>query len=167
MLSRTVHGVALLFGFISLGVLGGCGSDSGGRTDTQALTENDFAERSSVFAAPDRGIIVDFLEPTGTETPEIDTGDVGVDVIRYRYTRPTRNTFCWEDDNQGADDYMTLVDSGGAEVLTAEVNGDCVTGVFEEGEYEMRLYHGEGAEEILPIFIEAEADTDGVIPGLI
>jgi len=45
-------GFLLLLGFISLGSIGGCGNNDG--DDTQALTENDFANDPSLSADPEK-----------------------------------------------------------------------------------------------------------------
>ncbi len=147
-------GFVLLFGFISLGAIGGCNNNGGDTNNKQALTENDFSEDASLSARPGGGVVVDFLEPPGGEKPERDTGDVGTDIVPYRYNQTTEHTFCWEDDDPGAAHFMTLVDSDGEEVLTIEVNGDCVTQVIEKGNYEMRLHHDGVSEETLAIFIQ-------------
>ncbi len=147
-------GFVLLFGFISLGAIGGCSNNGGNNNDTQALTENDFSENSLLFAGPVGGVIVDFLEPPGGEKPEKDTGAVGTDVVPYRYNETVENTFCWEDDDPGAAHFMTLVDSAEEEVLMLEVNGNCVTQVIEKGNYEMRLHHDGMSEDTLAIFIQ-------------
>lgn len=147
-------GFVLLFGFISLGAIGGCSNNGGDNNNTQALTENDFSEDSSISAKADGGVVVNFLEPPGSAKPESDTGEVGIDVIPYRYNKTTENTFCWEDDDLSAAHFMTLVDSGEEEVLMLEVNRDCVTQVIERGNYEMRLHHDGMSEDTLAIFIQ-------------
>ena len=65
---------------ISLGLIGGC-SDGGGGNDSQALTENDFAEDSGLTADLEEVVVVTFLEAPNSEPPENDTGQVGVDEI--------------------------------------------------------------------------------------
>lgn len=50
-----------------------------------ALTANDFPENQSKIAKADRGIVVDFLEPPGSEKPVKDTGGVGIYVSPYKY----------------------------------------------------------------------------------
>ena len=72
----------------------------------------------------------------------MDTGELGMDVIPYKYTETLSNTFCWEDEDQSAEHFITLVDGNGLEVLMIEANGDCVTEVIEEGDYEMRIWKG-------------------------
>lgn len=154
-------GFVLLIGLISLGAIGGCNNNSGGQDATQALTENDFDNESSLRADPEEGVIVSFLEPTDSEKPDRDTGDVGMDIIPYRYTQTLGNTFCWEDDNLDAGHFMILVDSEGVEVLRVEVNGECVTEVIEQGDYEMQIIHDEGTDDTLPVFIEVTDVIDG------
>jgi len=89
----------------------GCGSDGGGGSsqDTQALTENDFAEDPSIVAEPTGGVVVTFLEPPDSEEPENDTGEIGVDIIPYTYKRTLNHTFCWEDDDPDAEHFMVLL----------------------------------------------------------
>ena len=85
-------GFVLLLGFISLGAIGGCNTNNGGdgsSQDTQALTEDDFANDPNLFANPEAGVVVIFLEPA--EAPEADntTGALGIDVIPHKiYSGP-------------------------------------------------------------------------------
>jgi uncharacterized protein YjbI with pentapeptide repeats/predicted small secreted protein len=152
----------------------GCNDDGGGGSSqgTQALTENDFANDPSLRADPEKGVIVDFLEPPDADIPQNDTGDVGNDTIPLRYTRTVEDTFCWEDDNSEAMDYMVLSDGEGNEVLRVDVNGDCVTDTIEAGDYVMTLYHDESMGDTLPVFIIPNPDnnqqareTDGLFNG--
>ncbi len=152
-------GFVLLFGFVSLGAIGGC-NNNGGQNGTRALTENDFSEDSSLFAEADEEIIVDFLEPSNADKPEMDTGETGIDVIPYTYTETLSNTFCWEDEDLGAEHFMTLVDSEGAEVLMVEANGVCATALIEEGDYEIRIHHDGRSEDSLAIFIVAKDNNE-------
>ncbi len=152
-------GFLLLLGFISLGAIGGC-NNSGNQNNAQVLTENDFSDDSSIFAEGDDGIVVDFLESSVTERPERDTGEIGIDIIPYKYDQTLSNTFCWEDEDQGAEHFMTLVNSEGTEVLMVEANGECVTVVIQEGDYEMRIHHDGRSEDSLAIFILAENNED-------
>ncbi len=154
-------GIVLLLGFISLGAIGGC-SNNGDQGGTQTLTENDFSEDSSILADADDGIVVDFLESPAAEKPEQDTDEAGIDVIPYTYDQTFENTFCWEDEDQGAEHFMILADSDGLEVLMVEANGDCVTAVIEEGDYEMRLHHDGRSEDPLAIFIQPTDDPEGL-----
>lgn len=148
---------------MSVGAIGGCGGSGGGQDDAQTLTENDFSEDSSRSAAPDQRIIVDFLEAPDAEMPASDTGDAGTDVIPYKYARETSNTVCWEDDDPRAENYLTLVDGGGNEVLRVTANGGCVTKVIVPGDYEMRIFHDGLSNDTVPVFIAA-TDTDGQEP---
>jgi hypothetical protein len=123
-------------------------------------------------ADPEKGVIVDFLEPLDADTPQNDTGDVGTDTIPIRYTRTVEDTFCWKDDNSEAMDYMVLLDSQGEEVLRVDVNGDCVTKRIVTGEYVMDLHHDGSTGDPLPIFIIPNPDqnqqamkTDGLYNG--
>ncbi len=54
-------GFLLLFGFISLGAIGGCNNNSGEQDGTRALTESDFVDDPSLFANPQEGVVVVFL----------------------------------------------------------------------------------------------------------
>jgi len=146
-------GFVLLFGFISLGAIGGCNNNGGGQDGTQALTENDFFNDPNLSANPKKGIVVVFLEPA--EAPEEDnlTGVLGVDVIPYSYTRTLNHTICWEDDNVDSKHFMILQNSDGEEVLRALANGGCVTEVIEAGDYGMILTHGEHVAKIDPVFL--------------
>ena len=153
-----VKSVLLLsfLGIISLGLIGGC-SDGGGGNDPQALTENDFAEDSSLRAELDEGVVVTFLESPGSEE-ENDTGTPGVDVIPVIYEETTEQTFCWEDDNAQAMHFMELRDLEGNRILTVDGTGDCVTQVIEAGEYVVSIYHDESAGEALPIFLITDTE---------
>ena len=168
--SYIVKSVLLLsfLGIISLGLIGGC-SDGGGGNDPQALTENDFAEDSSLRAELDEGVVVTFLESPGSEE-ENDTGTPGVDVIPVIYEETTEQTFCWEDDNAQAMHFMELRDLEGNLILTVDVNGDCVTQVIEAGEYVINIFHDESTGDTLPIFLipnpeesEQARESDGII----
>jgi hypothetical protein len=148
-------GLVLLLGFISLGAVGGCSNNDGGQDSSRAITENDFAEDSSLSALAGGGVVVHFLEPPGdSQTAQRDTGGTGDDVIPIRYNQTSEHTLCWEDDNEEASHFMTLVDSVGQEVLSVGANGDCVTQIIERGNYEMRLHH-DGTH---PIFIQPVSD---------
>lgn len=153
-------GVLLLLGFVSIGAIGGCSNNDGSQGSTRALTENDFSEDPSLSAKADRGIAVTFLEHPDSEKPERDTDGVGIDIIPYKYKRALGNTFCWEYEDEGAEHFMTLVDSNAVEVLMVEANGDCVTEVIEEGDYEMRIHHDGRTEDSIGVFIQVTKDTD-------
>jgi len=161
-------GFILLLGFISLGAIGGCGNNGG--DDTQALTENDFAEDPSIVADPTGGVVVIFLEPPDSEEPENDTGEIGVDIIPYTYKSTLEHTFCWEDDDPDAEHFMVLEDSDGNEIFILDVNGECITVVLEAGDYVMIIHHDGRIETTHPIFIipsqengvQADTSTDGL-----
>jgi uncharacterized protein YjbI with pentapeptide repeats len=118
------------------------------------LTENDLSADASLVADPERGVVVDFLESPTAPTPDQDTAGVGVDVIPYAYTRTANNTFCWDDADPEAAHFMTLIDSGGAEILRLQANGACVTAGIEPGQYTLRIVHDDRSAETLPVFIE-------------
>jgi len=133
----------------------GCDDDGGGSSqDSRALTERDFFYNPKLFANPEEGVVVVFLEPG--DAPEADnlTGELGFDVIPYKYTQTLNNTYCFEDDNDESTHFMILLNSDGEEVLRAPANGDCVTEVIEPGDYQMVLTHGEHVDEIEPIFLK-------------
>ena len=96
--------LSLLAVIIILATATGC--DSGNGSNHQVLTENDFANDHSLRADPDKGVIVDFLESPGSDTPRYDTGPVGIDEIPLIYTKTETHTFCWKDDNSDAMDYI-------------------------------------------------------------
>jgi len=146
-------GFVLLFGFISLGAIGGCGNNGGEQDGTQALTERDFFNNLNLFANPEDGVVAVFLESVEALEAVNLTGDLGFDVIPYRYTRTLNHTFCFEDDNDDSVHSMILLNSDGEEVLMAQANGDCVTEVIEAGDYEVVLNHGEHVNEQETVFL--------------
>ncbi len=118
----------------------------------------------------EEGIVVKFLEPPSSPTPENDTGEGGVDEIPVRYPETVEQTFCWEDDNTQAMHFMELIDSQENEVLRVEVNGQCVTEIIERGNYVMSIHHDGMTETTFPVFIIPDQDdiqqakeTDGLI----
>ena len=153
-------GFILLLGFISLGVIGGCGNNGG--DGTGALTENDFANDPGLTADPEKHLIVKFLEHPDSEETENDTGEVGNDVIPYTYTRTINHTFCFEDENDDSEHFMILLNSDGEEVLRVLANGDCITEVIEAGEYEMVLTHGGHVEETETIFLIPDPEDEQI-----
>ena len=157
-------GFVLLFGFISLGAIGGCNNNGGGGSsqDARALTERDFFNNPDLFANPDKGVVVAFLEPE--DAPEADnlTGELGFDVVPYKYTRTLNHTYCFEDDNDESAHFMSLLNSDGEEVLRAQANGDCVAEVIEAGDYEMHVQHGGHVDKIEAVFIQPQEEEDGL-----
>jgi len=143
----------LLLGFISLGAIGGCNNNGGGQDGSPALTENDFANDPTLLDDPERGIVVDFLEPPDSVEPENDTAEVGIDEIPVSYRQTLEQTICWEDDDEEAMHFMELKDTEGNEVLRVDVNGECVTKVIEAGNYLMTIHHDGRMETTHPIFI--------------
>jgi len=137
----------------------GCGSDGGGGSsqDTQALTENDFANDPSLRADPEGGVIVQFLEPPDSEKPENDTGEIGVDVIPMTYKRDLNHTYCWDDDDEDSEHFMILLDSNDVEILRLGANEDCVTAFVDAGSYTMIIHHDARIETIHTIFIVPES----------
>jgi hypothetical protein len=92
-------GFVLLFGFISLGAIGGCNNNNGGGQGstgaTTALTENDFGTDPGLVADPENNLIVKFLEHPNSEETAPDTGEAGNDVIPLTYTRTLEHTYCY------------------------------------------------------------------------
>ncbi len=163
-------GLVLLFGFISLGAIGGCSNNGSGQVGTRALTENGFANDESLRGDPQGGVIVTFLEHPDSEIPENDTNGVGTDEIPIKYNQTLEHTICWEDEDADAMHFMELKDSEGNEVLRVDVNGDCVTEIIEEGNYIMTYHHDGRIETSHPIFIipdpeklQQARETDGLI----
>ena len=148
-------GIVLLLVFVSLGAIAGCNNNGNGgeQGSTQALIENDFANDPELFANPEKGVVVSFLESETASESENITGRLGFDLIPFRYTQTVNHTFCFEDDNDASAHLMVLQDSDGQEVLRASANGGCVTGVLEAGDYEVVLVHGEHVEGIEPVFL--------------
>ena len=143
----------LLFGFIFLGAIGGCNNNGGGQDGTRALTENDFANDTTLRANPEKHLVVKFLEHPDSKKPENDTGEVGYDTIPYTYTRTLEHIFCWEDDDAEAGHFMELDDALGNEILRIDANGECVTELIEAGDYLMHIHHDGKEENARPIFI--------------
>jgi len=148
---KSVLIISFLF-VMSLGLIGGC-SDDNNSINAAALTENDFAENSSLKADLEDGVIVTFLESPVSEEVENDTGEVGEDKIPVTFEEITEQTFCWEDEDPDAMHFMELRDSEGNLILTVEVNGDCVTQVIEAGDYSLSIHHDGSNEDSLPIFL--------------
>lgn len=146
-------GLVLLFGFISLGAIGGCSNNNGAQGGTRALTEKDFASDEALRANPEKDFLVDFLEHPDSEVDENDTGEAGDDVIPLRYANTLEHTFCWEDDDGNAGHFMELHDSEGVEILRLDVNGECATEVIEAGNYVMTIHHDGTTEALRPVFI--------------
>ncbi len=167
-------GFVLLFGFISLGAIGGCSDNNGGGQGstgaTTALTENDLVNDPSLRADLERHLIVHFLEHPETLELGKDTGEVGIDEIPVTYQETVEQRFCWEDDDTDAMHFMELVDSEGSEILRVDVNGECVTEIVEAGDYVMTIYHDGRNETTHAIFMIPNPDdtqqareTDGLI----
>lgn len=145
--------IFIVFAFVSC-------NDDNQTVNKQALTENDFFNDPNLRANPEEGVLITFLENPMSESEENDTGQIGEDIIPITYANTTNQTFCWEDDDQEAEHFMTLIDIEGIEVLSVVVNGDCVTQTIEAGDYEIHLNHDGRIEDTLPIFlINQEVDV--------
>jgi hypothetical protein len=164
-------GFVLLFGFISLGAIGGCSNNNGGgQNGTTTLTEHDFGANPGLIADPEKHLIVKFLEHPDSEGHENDTGEVGNDVFPLTYKRTLEHTYCWEDDEEGAGHFMELDDSEGNEILRIDVNGECVTEIIEAGDYVITIHHDRRIETTHSVFIipmtennQQSRETDGLI----
>jgi hypothetical protein len=135
--------------------------DNSARQPGTALTENDFVKHPSLFAVPEAGVAVTFLENPNSISELGDTGTVGMDIIPFKYTSGMNQTFCWQDDNKESRHFMTLLDSSGNEVLRVEANGDCVTQFINQGNYEMRIQHDDSTDEVsATVFSIPEGNAD-------
>jgi len=169
-MNRAIKSLNFLAVIILIAVILGCNSDGGGQGATQALTENAFANDPTLRADPEKHLIVHFLEHPDSEKPENDTGEVGSDIIPYRYKEDLNHTYCFEDDNDDAEHFAILFDSDGNEVLRVEANGECVTEFIPKGVYFLEITHDGKIEETLPLFAipqqngeQAATSTDGLI----
>ncbi len=139
-------------------------AQNGGDTARQpgtTLTENDFVKDPTLFAIPDAGVAVTFLENPDSISGPDDTGTIGMDMIPFKYASGMNQTFCWQDDNKESRHFMTLVDSSGTEVLRVEANGDCVTQFINQGNYEMRIQHDDSTDEVsATVFSIPEENAD-------
>jgi hypothetical protein len=152
-------GFVLLFGFISLGAIGGCNNNGGGQDGTPVHTEHDFGQDEGLRADPENHTIVKFLEHPDHDEHENDTGEVGYDVIPHTYKRTVDHTFCWEDEDDSADHFMLIIDEQGNEIVRLHA-GDCVTETILEGDYDMELHHDGIIDRNYPIFIRHGHDED-------
>lgn len=150
-----------LFGFMSLGAIGGCSdNNNGGQNGAQALTENDFVNDITLSANPEKHLVVKFLEHPDAEGTENDTGEVGNDVLPLTYKRTLEHTFCWEDDDPGAGHFMELDDDEGNLIFRLDVNGDCLTEIIEAGDYIMTIHHDGRILTTHTIFIIPDTDNN-------
>ena len=150
----------LLLGFISLGAIGGCSSNDNAQSDTQVLTEEDFATNDKLRANLKNQTVVKYLEPPESEGHDNDTGEVGYDIVPLRYNSTAEHTYCWEDEDEGAGHYMELDDSEGNEIFRLDVNGECITVLLEAGNYVMIIYHDAQEEKTHTVFIREIDDDD-------
>lgn len=134
----------------------GC-DDNDNRSSQTVLTENNFADDSSLSADPETHIVIKFLEHPNSGDQESDTGETGNDVVPLNYKRTLNHTYCWDDDDQDAEHFMTIVDSEGVEILRLGANEECETVLIERGSYTMTIHHDGRIEETHPIFIVPES----------
>ena len=130
--------------------------------NSNALTENDFANDDSLRANPELDVIISFLEHPDSEIQETDTDILGKDIIPIIYAQTLDHTFCWEDEDNDAMHFMELVDDEGNEVLRIDANGECVNEIIQAGDYEMIIHHDGRMERSFPIFIIP--DSEELIP---
>ena len=150
---------ALIFGFISLGAIGGCSNNNGGEQNgTKTLTENDFGMDPSLVADPEKNLIVKFLEHQDSERHKNDTGEVGNDVFPITYKRTLEHTFCWEDNDSEAMHFMELENADGTLIFRLNANGDCITEIIEAGDYVMTIHHDGRILTTHPVFIIPNPD---------
>jgi len=152
----------LLFGFISLGAIGGCSNNGEGQDNTRALTENDFAADASITVDPEKGHFVTFLEHPESDDPDRDTGDIGTDIFTFEFNRTVTYSPCWDDENEEAAHTMVLLDSEGSEMLRVEANGECPSEIIPAGVYEAVLTHDGQTPDLLPIFGRPRLDNVAV-----
>jgi len=93
-----------------------------------------------------------FLEHPGAGDQDNQTGEIGVDIIRYRYQSDADATFCFEDEDPGASHLAILFDSEDNEVMRVQANGECATEFIRAGKYFLEIVHDGLAQDILPIF---------------
>ena len=128
-----------------------------------ALSEQNFVDDKSLRANPEENIIALFLEPSDALEEDNLTGELGFDVIPYKYTRPLNHTFCFEDNNLDSEHFMILLNSDGEQELRVLANGDCVTQLIEPGNYEMHVQHGGHVDKIEAVFIQPLSEEDGLV----
>lgn len=144
--------------FLALLLLGSTsfitGCDNNGNSTSQTVfTESDFVEDSSFSADPESHLVIKFLEHPNFGDTENDTGEMGNDVIPVSYKRTLNHTYCWDDDDQDAAHFMTVVDSEGVEILRLGANEECKTVLIERGSYVITIHHDGRIEQTHPIFI--------------
>ena len=130
----------------------GCDNNNNGSSQT-VFTEGDFVDNPPFSADPEDHIVIKFLEHPNSGDQESDTGEIGNDVVPLNYKRTLDHTYCWDDDDQDAEHFMTIVDSEGTEILRLRANEECETVLIERGSYVMTIHHDSRIEEIHPIFI--------------
>lgn len=122
------------------------------------LTERDFADDPNLVALPESGVVATFLEPPTISEEQDDTGELGIDIIPYKYTAAIEQTFCWDDENELSEHTMTLFDSNGGEVFTVEAGGQCITQLIDSGDYQMHIRHDGNSDERVAVFIVTDRE---------
>jgi uncharacterized protein YjbI with pentapeptide repeats len=150
----------LLFGFISLGAIGGCSNNNGegqGSTGTTiVLTENDFADEPALTANLETDNIITFLEPLSQENFGNDTSSIGEDILPIRINNTTNLTICWQDDNPSAEHKLMFIDSSNNTVLSHVTNDNCADGLVQSGNYNLKIKHDGNTDEEFTVFIVPE-----------
>jgi len=134
----------------------GCEDNNNGSSQT-VIIENNFVDDASLSADPETHNVIKFLEHPDSTDQQSDTGEIGNDVIPLNYKQTINHTYCWDDDDQDAEHFMTIIDSEGMEILRLGANEECITALIEAGSYEMVIHHDGKIEETLPIFIVPES----------
>ena len=119
---------------------------------SRPLTEREFANDRNLRANPEDGIVAVHLEPpTASQNANI-TGEVGFDVIPYRYNRTINHNFCFLNASD-TEHSVRLQMPDGTQILSAEPDGECVSAVVAPGEYEVVLTHGQHVDRAEPVFL--------------
>ena len=119
---------------------------------TRALSEQNFVDDANLRASPEEGLVALFLEPPDAAEVDNLTGDLGFDVIPYKYNRTLNHRFCFLNP-EDTEHTVRLQRSNGEGILTALPNGQCVTALVEPGDHQVVLTHGQHVNTIEPIFL--------------
>ena len=153
--------IAIVAIFISAFFITACHDDNDNSTILQkeTLTEQDFFNNPDLRANPEAGLVAAFLEPSSASENDNLTGELGYDVIKYRYDRALNHRFCFIHSDDGSKHSIRLQDTEGSVILSTEAEGDCVSARVEEGHYELVLTHGEHIDAIDNIFLITVPDS--------
>ncbi|MEM7008657.1 MAG: pentapeptide repeat-containing protein [Thermodesulfobacteriota bacterium] len=161
--TRTVLNLSL-FLIIFAAFITACHDDNDRNSDPtslqdRTLTERDFARDSNLRANPEGGVVASFLEPPTATTEENLTGELGFDVIPYRYDRTLNHRFCFLNSEE-TEHTLRLQTTTGEVILTSQPDGQCVTATVEPGHYEVVLNHGQHLDRVEPVFLITISDAD-------